>query len=402
MSNPRVLNEKEKEEVMNLKYEDITMNLLKSYFAYFGNPAKCRFNLNDRIELKAKEFYNDSDITTTIGRVIVNKFILGEDILSIINFQNYTINKGKYGDLDSTLINLVVNGQITIERLYKYFDDLNWFVYSVSYFTAPSLNTEMYLLSDKVKKKKAELEKKYSNEIANGDVTTFNKNIEEELLAMCKEEIKDYPSYQIFDSGARGSFSNNYKNSVLMRGGITNFTDQTKYDISMSSLVDGIEKDEFDKYANIMTAGTYNRAKNTEVGGYMGKQMQSAFQHIILDEPNSDCGTKKLLDIEIEDQYKSLFTYRYIMEKDKEVLLTPENIKSYVGKRVKMRSPMYCKGDKICNKCAGELYYNMDVRNVGLLCNRTGNTITDLSMKAFHDSSVKINEIDYEKYLSKV
>ena len=60
---------------------------------------------------------------------------------------------------------------------------------------------------------------------------------------------------------------------------------------------------------------------------------------------------------------------------------------------------MYCIGDRICNKCAGDLYYRLNINNVGLIFNSVGTTILNLSLKKFHDMSVKVSEIDPNNYI---
>jgi len=61
------------------------------------------------------------------------------------------------------------------------------------------------------------------------------------------------------------------------------------------------------------------------------------------------------------------YLYRYIVENDKLVCLTPDIISNYIGKTVRMRSPMYCIDKKcICNKCAGDNFYKLDKKNIGL------------------------------------
>lgn len=103
-----------------------------------------------------------------------------------------------------------------------------------------------------------------------------------------------------------------------------------------------------------------------------------------------------------------MFLYRYILdpsspEKDKNglVMLTKENIKKYLNKPLKMRSPLYCKTRKICNKCAGEQFYKMGVENAGLYTFSLSGKLMNLSMKKFHDSSVKFNKINIENFIKK-
>ena len=70
--------------------------------------------------------------------------------------------------------------------------------------------------NEKVIKLRDELFKKYSKEISEGDLATVGK-IEKELLELAKKELKGNPGMDIYDSGSRGSFSNNYKNTAIMR-----------------------------------------------------------------------------------------------------------------------------------------------------------------------------------------
>ena len=120
----------------------------------------------------------------------------------------------------------------------------------------------------------------------------------------------------------------------------------------------------------------------TREGGYVYKQLASALQTIVLDEDGSDCGTKGYKEIKVTKDIADMLKYRYIVEGKNLVLLTPDNIDKYIGKIVKMRSPMYCIGDKYCSKCAGALFYKIDdLRNVGLVCNRVGTSLLNASLK---------------------
>lgn len=143
--------------------------------------------------------------------------------------------------------------------------------------------------------------------------------------------------------------------------------------------------------------------KNTEVGGYLVKQSRSGYQHLMLDEKDSDCGTDKFLEIVLTEKNKGLFMLRWIKGTDgKLILLDADNIDQYIGKKVKLRSPLYCTSDKICSKCAGELYYKLNMNNVGLIADRIASTIMQRSMKQFHDSTIKTTKLDYESHLEQI
>jgi hypothetical protein len=60
-----------------------------------------------------------------------------------------------------------------------------------------------------------------------------------------------------------------------------------------------------------------------------------------------------------------------------------------------MRSPLYCLGGEvICNKCAGEGFYNLGIENVGLTTSSIGSNLLNKYMKTFHDATVHMIEID--------
>ena len=119
-----------------------------------------------------------------------------------------------------------------------------------------------------------------------------------------------------------------------------------------------------------------------------------------MEEKQVDCGTKHYLSIVIPKDLKSMFLYRFIIDGAKLVELTPENIDKYVDKEVKLRSPMLCKGDTICEHCAGTLFKRMDLKDCGLVASNMTGSLLNLSMKKMHDSTVKINKINIEKYIT--
>lgn len=80
--------------------------------------------------------------------------------------------------------------------------------------------------------------------------------------------------------------------------------------------------------------------------------------------------------------------------------MNDSNIKDYIGKEVKLRSPMLCNSKNgICSKCAGELYYQIGIKNVGLITNSAGTALVTLALKKMHDMSVKLKEVDIESFI---
>jgi len=254
----RLLNEKEKEEILSIKHEDISLDMFKSFFCASENNPKARFSFQDKISLNANEYYNKNPIVTNIGRFIVNKTLLEPKLIKYLGYQDTVLNKKTIEKLVNNIVHLSLNNEeITIQDIIYFYDQINWLGYGTAEYVCPSLNTEAELPPPKVVKRKKELLEQYKEEIANNNVSVINK-IENELIEIARQEMKDMPSLDIYDSGM-GDFKNHYKNTALMRGAIIDFANDGEFTSSMYSLVEGIPKDEYHKYANIATAGTYAR-----------------------------------------------------------------------------------------------------------------------------------------------
>ena len=89
--------------------------------------------------------------------------------------------------------------------------------------------------------------------------------------------------------------------------------------------------------------------------------------------------------------------YSYIIEGNQLVELTSKNRDKYIGKTVKLRFAAMCESKEyICNKCAGNLFARLGVENVGVACYAIMSKIKLVSMKAFHDASLKTTHMkDY-------
>lgn len=129
------------------------------------------------------------------------------------------------------------------------------------------------------------------------------------------------------------------------------------------------------------------------------KRLFAAFQSVVLDEPGSDCKSKNSLKILLTKENKKLFMYRYIVEGNKLTILDNSNIDKYIGKIVNLRTPQFCLTEKLCSKCAGELYYKLGIRNIGLTTSKIGGNMLNLCLKKTHDVTLKLDTIDFRKYM---
>lgn len=393
-------------ELLVLKQSDITYSFIMNIFGSFNGISLCNqydtfdvpigaFKFNNK---KGKEVSNTNKFTTTIGIWIFNIFFLRDFGFSFLfnGYINENIREGLFKDISQTLIFALAEDKIDVESYKKF---LNYTQFFMPFETILSPNhTEKILTCTKlIEKKKQEFIKKHKEELENGDIVVAEQ-MEKELLAYAKEILGDDPALDVYESGAGGSFSNNFKNMYVMKGAIRDPDPNAKkqYNIATSNYVDGIAADEYTILANALSAGPYSRSKKTEIGGYWEKLFGAAFQTILLDEPGSDCGSKHFITVELTKKNLPDFMYNYIIKSDGTLEeLTSDNCDKYIGKKVNMRFSAFCKSKTgICNKCASNFFYRRGSRNIGLATIQIPSTLKLRSMKAFHDSTVSTTEID--------
>lgn len=350
----------------------------------------------DYFTLPANACFNKTAVETTLGCLIFNKFVY-LNFLKVIGYQNYEFYDDNIRKVDDILSTLVNESVYTTDDYIDYSDRINWFGFVCASLFSTSLSYDIFAPIPAVVKRKEELLSKHSQEIENGDAFVTSK-IETELLDLSKSELKGHASYDNFANGV-GKFGNAYKNMTIMRGSIADLKNPGKYTIAPESYLDGFSKENFPYFVNMNINGAYSKAVGTRVGGYQTKKFFNAFQTVVLDEHGTDCGTTVCTKIKIIPEIQKWIMYRYIKDGNKLVMLTPDNYKNYLGKTVEMRSPQYCQTESICNKCAGEYYYMLGIKNVGLLLTKGPNSILMIEMKAFHDQTIKLNKLRWQDYI---
>lgn len=394
----RTITSSEREELISLKPEDLTFTKLVELFADketgASNNKKPRFEPGDKMTINTMEFCkNTQQIKTTVGRFIFNKILVeGCKFSEYVNFINDEVTKKVYKKFESQLSDMLLQDKISCDTMRSYLDTRDWLGLQLHAVVTISFTMNTISIHPEVQKLKDELIKKYAKEIEAGDPKVASL-MEQALIKKTKEMIGDDVGLDLYKSGARGSFDNNFKNIALMRGAVYNRA-TGKYEIMTNSLNDGLAIKDIPISANTIMEGAYPKAVGTAVSGYMAKKLLASCQTEILDEKGSDCGAKHGINILITDFNKNSYKWRYIMVNGKPVLLNDANINNYVGKVVNLRSPMACIGKCICNKCAGDFYYMIGDRSIGLSASKIGNTLTNLNMKKFHDNVVKFSKID--------
>ena len=406
----RVLRELAPAEVkylLSIKEEDVCFTLIESLIGDHVSVDKdgnytvvpSRYAIQDKIKLAKGEYFNKEAIETTVGSIIFNKIVLEHSgVLHEVGFTNEIMRSGAFGKLLQGIVDtLIIPGKYSKVTLDKIIDQASWLggrchTLIMSSFTPKTVTP----LPSVVKARDAYL-KEHAKEIAEGNVEVTVK-LEKMLLAMAKEELKDDPGFMLYDSEARGSFNNNYKQTFVMRGAVLD-PRTGKQDIIKHGFMEGYAKDELPAAATTIVLGAYPKGVGTAIGGYMTKKLYAALQAITIGDVE-DCGSTVTHNIVLTKDKINFYKNTNIVENGKLVELLGNNIGSYVGKPIKVRLPIYCKGGGTkCRACGGAktILDALEIKAIGLVAPKMSGNILNGNMKKFHDATIKLYEIDADK-----
>lgn len=396
----RDITEAETKELLSLTPKDLTFRKLVSIFGSLRDEnsktlkaKKARFEPQDGMTIRPDQYFVKKITKTTVGAFIFNKYIIeGSHVQNATGYVDWEITDKGLQKLEDIISVALLDDKITRKEFDDYINRRDTLGQQLHAVVCSSFTMNILKTPKDVEKRKAELFKQHEKELADGDVKVAV-SIEKELLDLAKSELKNDPAMDLYMSGARGSFNNNYKNINLMKGPVFNNI-TGKYDIVKSGFLDGIEKKDIGTSGNSIIAGSYPTAVGTRDSGYMSKQLSSAMQCEVLDEPGSDCGTKRTIPVAITAGNQSSFLYRYIVKDGTLIELTRDNIDTFIGTTVQMRSPLACTGKKLCNHCMGNLFYKLGITNFGLTSTAISSVLLNLKLKAKHDSTKKIQYVD--------
>lgn len=389
--------------VVNIKPEEITSSFIVELFGDFD--GKKRANPYDLITVPkggygipdSKRGVNTKPFVTGIGRYIWNKMYIQANptIFEEFGYIDENVSKGVFNKLYKKIGYLKLEDQISLKD-FKRFAMTTQLTMSYVQFISPSYTDAMLLSSKPIGKEKEKLLKANKAALDAKDIKAADA-IQKELMEYSKELLKDDPSMDTFDSGAGGSFSNNFKNMFIMKGTVRD-PDPTKgYNIVTSNYIDGVSVDEYATMANTLAEGPFNRSKKTEVGGWWEKLFVYSLQHLKLLPAGSDCGTKRYIEVSVTKDNIDDIMYCYMIESSGKLTeITSKNRDSIIGKRIKLRFSSLCeaKNGCFCNMCAGNLWYRLGITNVGVITPQIPSKLKNTFMKSFHDSQVSLTDMN--------
>lgn len=381
--------------ILHIKEKDVSSSLIFNLFGDFGDGPIC--NPYDIIYIP-KGLYGPDDkhknsnvFSTTVGLWIYNRWCFEKELYNVIGYINKTIKKGLFNDINQKLAYALLEDKITVDILKNYLEKTQK-IMPFEIIISPNLDSDLLNITEKLNKRAKKVFAEHKEALDNGDVATAEKLIND-LLAYAKEELKDVPSIDNYDAGAGASWGN-FKSFFISKGMMW---DDAKGEFKMvkSNFLDGISAEDYSTTAASLSGPAYSRNKKTASGGYYSKLLTSAYQHIKIGPKGSDCGTTHYVETTLDKSNINLWMYSFMIEGNKLVELTSDNMDKYLGKKVKFRFSSMCKSkDYICNACAGNLFNRIGIKNIGISESQIAERLKNAMLKAFHDSEIKTAELD--------
>ena len=222
-------------------------------------------------------------------------------------------------------------------------------------------------------------------------------NIEKELLKHDAEFLKGDPSEKFLIS--KKSRDTVRKRLFVDYGTNTSLTNDYKVDMIEKSLCEGWDTTKLPEMIDSLRAGSYDRGSETQKGGAAVKFLYRGSSNIrILDQ---DCGSKLGTTIDVKEyNLPKIIGMRVIESNGTKLVETKEDASQYLGKKIMVRSPLYCKlpFTDYCRHCVGERLGTNPSSGAGAITG-LGSAAMLVSMKSFHASSTKLVRINLEDYM---
>lgn len=379
---------------LNLKERDITKSFILNSFAEFDGVRK--YNHWDIIEVP-EGYYgpehrkNKNSFKTTLGIWVWNKLFIESELFDVFKYVNKQIDGDVLSDINTQLSYAVVENKVPLDALKRFIMKGQILMRLVTAFS-PSFTDTLLTIDELIKDEKQKILDEYKDRLDRGDEVA-SAEVEAKLIALAKSKLKDDESLDVYLSKARGSIHNNFKNLFLYKGAYQR--PDGSFKVIKSNYMNGISKEDYADVANSLVAGPYGRAKKTEVMGYVEKQFVSAYQHVKTVH-GTDCGTTKHVSIKLDNSNIADYMYSYIINDNGTLTeLTSDVVDKYLGKTVNLRFSSLCESKGyICNVCAGNLFNRLGVDTIGIQTAVAPSKLKNFSMKSFHDSTIKMSEMN--------
>ena len=235
------------------------------------------------------------------------------------------------------------------------------------------------------------LMKQYEGKLDDPEVAA---RIDAALQANDSEYLKDDPSLNFLITDKSRKVVR--KKMFLAYGSEGGLGTASKPKYVTKSLYEGWDLENYSGMINALRAGAYDRGAETVLGGEAVKWLLRASSNIQIKD--GDCGSRMGLLVEVRKDTIRLLVNSYVITQNGVKLVeSAEDAGAYMGKRLMVRSPMFCKLEKTdyCSVCLGtNLSRNKNAASMAVT--QEGSIMMLIFMKAMHGKQMALQTLDIE------
>lgn len=370
-------------------------------------PNNPPFNKADIVNLKAGQVPNlKEDIRTTYGNLLANYILLVWPFQDKISFVQGRMSPAKLEEVILPLLEDNPTSQADYEarvakkpnvvfvNQYLKFADAMTYISGFADLWVSAGTKKTLLPPPGVAELREQLFKKYN-------IDPSNPTADPAAVAMVAKELLAYDAKWLEGDDtlnfliSKKNFEVVRAKKFLMLGAESGLGDGQDVELIPNSLHEGWDVEKLPAMINNLRAGSFNRGAETMRGGEAVKWLLRASSNINI--VKGDCGSQLGISVHLTDSTKKKYLGFSTITEQGSVQLTEENIGNYMGKHIKMRSPMYCHKPHTdyCEVCVGPRLTANPTGSSSAISD-FGSTIMLMFMKANHGKALLLAEYDYK------
>lgn len=362
------------------------------------------FQFNEKITIKEGYIQNyvGPPIETTYGRLLVNQLCLVIPFGTLFPFVNGPFNLKEIEQQinvrlidDDDQLEQPPEGKIFVKQ-YLTFCDNALSLSGYNHLCVTSVSAKSLLAHPDAVRVREQLVEQNKEHLSDPVVVA---KIGDALEQLDREWLKGDATanyYKVKDKKLYGAVR---KKMYYHFGGESPFQEGTKVEYIEKSLAEGIDIEHLPAMVNSLRYGSYNRGKQTQLGGESTKTIYRMLGTIRIAE--EDCGTQLGIPMKITKTNKQQFIGAGIIENGMTLLLDHTNIDQYVGKQPIVRGPLTCKtaGRNVCSVCIGK-QFSEQPEGLAAAAAGVGGIFLTSFLKGFHSKTLATVRWDLSKTLS--
>ena len=355
------------------------------------------YQVKERLDITPSDIPNlGENLNTSYGNLLTNWIVLINAFGNKVPYQEGKFNIGKVEDLiigrlepTPADVSKKTDQFIYIDEYIKFCDSV-FFLTGLSQVCVWTVTEKMLLPPPGIKELKEKLFAE--NEGHLNEMATIAK-INDQLMAFDKEYLKDDPGYNFMNG--KKSLSNRQK-SFLMQGGELGLSGSVvNATLIKNSLSEGWDINAFPVMNDSLRIGVYGRGQQTALGGVAVKWLLRASSN--LNVTVEDCGSRIGRTLTVNDSnVKDLVGFNVIMKEGSKTVNDISEAGAYMGKKIMLRSPMYCKLEltDYCQVCVGKRLA-LNKNGLSSAIGGYGSALLSLFLSAAHSKSLSLAKMNY-------